>query len=83
MVARDLVGMTIKEASEKTSVKRSGYSIFELQSETDTTGKKIATSLELSDALFYHPEIADRKIKYADDYFSVWVLRIEAMNSGA
>lgn len=54
-----------------------GYSVFVLQNENDKTGKHIDTSYSVRAILREHPEIANYRVKYENDFFGTTVLRVE------
>lgn len=71
------IGKTLDEiAKETTTDLWGGYSIFELQDEADTIGKEIDMSYSVKAILKNHPEIANYKVKYENDFYGTTVLRV-------
>ena len=71
------IGKTLAEiAKETTADFRGGYSVFVLQDETDTTGKQIDMSYSVRAILEEHPEIANYKVKFENDFYGTTVLRV-------
>ena len=79
------IGKTLAEVAKETTADfRGGYSIYILQDKTDTTGKHIDTSYSVRAILEDHPEIANYKVKYENDFYGINVLRAikECADSG-
>lgn len=71
------IGKTLSEIAEETSISFSGgYSVFLLQDATDTTGKEIDISYSVMAILEKHPEIANYKVKFENDFYGMTVLRV-------
>ena len=70
------IGKTLAEiAKETTASFRGGYSVFVLQDETDITGNEIDMSYSVRAILENHPEIANYKVKFENDFCGITVLR--------
>lgn len=70
------IGKTLAEiAKETTASFRGGYSVFVLQDETDITGNEIDMSYSVRAILENHPEIANYKVKFENDFYGITVLR--------
>ena len=71
------IGKTLAEiAVETTADFRGGYSVFILQAESDTIGKEIDMSYSVRAILKNHPEIANYKVKFENNYYNTTVLRV-------
>lgn len=70
------IGKTLAEVAERTRPTLSGYSIMILQDEEDTTGKLLDTSYSIKAIVEEHPEIANYKVKFENDFFGELVLRV-------
>ena len=77
MINYNCIGKTLSEIAKETSISfRNGYSVFLLQDETDTTGKEIDMSYSVRAILEKHPEIANYKVKFENDFYGMTVLRV-------
>ena len=77
MTNYNCIGKTLSEIAKETPISFSGgYSVFLLQDETDTTGKKIDISYSVMAILEKHPEIANYKVKFENDFYGMTVLRV-------
>lgn len=70
------IGKTLAEVAKGTRPTLSGYSIMILQDEKDTTGKLLDTSYSIKAIVEEHPEIANYKVKFENDFFGELVLRV-------
>ena len=71
------IGKTLSEIAKETPISFSGgYSVFLLQDATDTTGKEIDISYSVMAILGKHPEIANYKVKFENDFYGMTVLRV-------
>lgn len=72
------IGKTLAEIAEETEADfRGGYSVFVLENEKDNVGKEIDMLYSVKAILKNHPEIANYKVKYENDFFGTTVLRVE------
>lgn len=77
MINYNCIGKTLSEIAKETSISfRNGYSVFLLQDKTDTTGKEIDMSYSVRAILEKHPEIANYKVKFENDFYGMTVLRV-------
>ena len=77
MTNYNCIGKTLSEIAKETPISfRGGYSVFLLQDETDTTGKEIDISYSIMAILKKHPEIANYKVKFENDFYGTMVLRV-------
>lgn len=70
------IGKTLAEVSKDCGVSLQGYSVHVLQDENDKTGKCLDASISINLILQLHPEYADYKVKYENDFFGMTVLRV-------
>lgn len=71
------VGMTLAEvAQEAPPLFNGGYSVFVLQNENDTTGKRVDDSYSVRAILKSHPHLADYKVKLENNFYHTTVLRV-------
>ena len=54
-----------------------GYSIFVLQDEYDTNGKLLDEDISIGLILKKHPQYANCKVKYENDFYGTTVLRVK------
>lgn len=77
MINYNCIGKILSEIAKETPISFSGgYSVFLLQDETDTTGKEIDMSYSVRAILEKHPEIANYKVKFENDFYGMTVLRV-------
>lgn len=70
------IGKTLAEVAKGTRSSLGGYSIMILHDEEDTTGKLLDTSYSIKAIIKEHPEIANYKVKFENDFFGELVLRV-------
>ena len=70
------IGKTLLEVARDCSLHYNGYSVFVLQDENDTTGKHLDEDFSVRLILKKHPEYADYKVKFENDFFGTTVLRV-------
>ncbi len=74
------IGKTLAEVHKDCGFNIFGYSVFVLQDENDTTGKLLGEDISIGLILRKHPQYANYKVKYENDYFGTTVLRVEKGN---
>lgn len=68
---------TLAEVHKDYGYNIGGYSVFVLQDEKDTTGKPLDEDFSIGLILKKHPEYANCKVKYENDFYGTKVLRVE------
>lgn len=71
------IGKTLMELGKECGVNYNGYAVFALQDENDILGVLIDEKLHLGLILKKHPEYANWKVKFQNDYYGTTVLRVE------
>lgn len=71
------IGKTLAEVHKDYGYNIGGYSVFVLQDEKDTTGKLLDEDFSIGLILKKHPEYANCKVKYENDFYGTKVLRVE------
>lgn len=71
------VGKTLAEIHKDYGFHIKGYSVFVLQDENDKTGIYLDEDFSIGLILQKHPEYANSKVKYENDFFGTTVLRVE------
>lgn len=77
MFMYNLIGKTLAEIHKDCGSNIGGYSVFVLQNEDDKRGKLLDEDFSISLILKKHPEYANCKVKYENDFYGTTVLRIE------
>ena len=77
MLFYDPIGKTLDEIHKECGSRSHGYAVFVLQDENDTTGKQIAEDFSVGLILKKHPQYANYKVKYENDFYGTTVLRVE------
>ena len=71
------IGKTLDEVARETPASFcGGYSVMLLKDNSDATGVHVETSYSVRDILASHPEIAQCRVKYENDFFGTTVLRV-------
>lgn len=76
MFMYDPIGKTLAEVHKDCGSSAGGYTVFVLQEENDKTGTKLDTDFSIGMILKKHPQYADYKVKYENNYFGETVLRV-------
>lgn len=71
------IGKTLAEVHKDYGYNIGGYCVFVLQDEKDTTGKPLDEDFSIGLILKKHPEYANCKVKYENDFYGTKVLRVE------
>ena len=71
------IGKTLAEIHKEFGFNMGGYAVFVLQDENDTTGKQLDEDFSIGLILQKHPEYANSKVKYENDFYGTAVLRVE------
>ena len=82
MLLYNPIGKTLAEVHKECYVRYSGYSVYVLQDENDKTGKFLDEDILISLILQRHPEYANCKVKYENDFYGTTVLRVEKGGEG-
>lgn len=76
MFLHDLVGKTLLQVSRECGSSMKGYSVFVLQDDKDTTGKRLDEDISVGCILKNHPEYANAVVKFENDFYGTTVLRV-------
>ena len=76
MFLYDPIGKTLAEIHKDCGWNIGGYSVFVLQDENDTIGKPLDENVSIGVILMKHPQYANWKVKYENDFYGTTVLRI-------
>ena len=71
------IGKTLAEIHKDCGSNMGGYSVFVLQDENDKTGKQLDEDFSIGLILRKHPQYANYKVKYGNDFYGTKVLRVE------
>ena len=71
------IGKTLAEVHKECGFNPKSYSVFVLQNDNDTTGLFVGEEFSIGSILQEHPEYANYKVKYTNDFFGTTVLRVE------
>lgn len=71
------IGKTLAEVHEDYVYNIGGYSVFVLQDEKDRLGEPLDEDFSVGLILKRHPEYANCKVKYENDFHGIKVLRVE------
>ena len=71
------IGKTLAEVHKDCGGNMSGYSVFVLQDKYDTIGKPLDEDFSIDLILKKHPQYANCKVKYENDFYGTTVLRVE------
>lgn len=77
MFLYNFIGKTLAEIHKDCGCNMGGYSVFVLQDENDTIGKQLDEEFSIGLILRKHPQYANCKIKYENNYYGTTVLRVE------
>ena len=77
MFLYNTIGKTLAEVCKNCGCNIGGYSVFVLQDEQDTTGKPFDEDFSIGLILKKHPEYANCKVKYENDFYGTTVLRVD------
>lgn len=80
MFLHNLIGKTLIEVHKECGISYTGYSVFVLQDDEDTTGVRLDDDISVGYILRKHPEYADCVVKYENDFFGTTVLRVNKPN---
>lgn len=69
------IGKTLKECT-CLGYSFKGYSVFVLQDDFDNVGKRLDEDISIKQILKKHPEYADYKVKFTNDFFGSTVFRV-------
>lgn len=70
------IGKTLVEIHKEYGCNIGGYSVFVLQDENDKTGKPLGEDFSIDMILQKHPEYANYKVKYENNFYGTTVLRV-------
>jgi len=76
----DPVGKTLEEVTREPTVYSQGVSVFVLQYENDTLGKRAADGFSLREILCRHPELKTALVVSHNDFFGESVFRVRKEN---
>lgn len=71
------IGKTLLEIHKDCGCNRDGYAVFVLQDKNDETGVRLDEEISIGLILQKHPEYANCRVKYHNDFYGTVVLRIE------
>lgn len=71
------IGKTLAEVHKDCGGNIDGYSVFVLQDKYDTIGKPLDEDFSIGLILKKHPQYANCKVKYENDFYGTTVLRVE------
>ena len=71
------IGKTLAEIHKDCGSNIGGYSVYVLQDEDDTLGKPLYGEYSIELILKKHPQYANYKVKYENDFYGITVLRVE------
>lgn len=75
-------GRTLAEIAETTGRRYGGYSVFSLRGNDDPLGYEVGLEFSVAEIIRKHPEVADRVVKYTNDYMGMIVLRVAPPEGG-
>ena len=70
------IGKTLAEIHKDRKDKAHGFAVFVLEDEKDTIGKRLDEDFSIGLILKKHPEYANYKVKYENDFYGEIVLRV-------
>ena len=76
MMLYNPIGKTLLQVHRDCGCHYGGWSIFVLQDENDTTGKRLDEHISIGLILKEHPEYANYIVKLENDFYGTNVLRI-------
>ena len=76
MFLYNVIGKTLLQISKECDFNTQGCAIFVLQNECDRVGIFLGEDLLVGPILKRHPEYAEYRVKYENDFFGQRVLRI-------
>ena len=71
------IGKSLAEIHRDCGISMRGYSVFVLQNEVDTIGILLDEDISIGEILKKHPQYANYKVKYENNFYGMTVLRIE------
>lgn len=77
MLFYDPIGKTLAEIHKECGARGHGYAVFVLEDNKDTIGKQLDEDFSVGLILRKHPQYANYKVKYENDYYGTTVLRVE------
>lgn len=77
MLFYDPIGKTLDEIHKECGSRAHGYSVFVLEDNKDTIGKQLDEDFSVGLILKKHPQYANYKVKYENDFYGTTVLRVE------
>ena len=76
MLMYNPIGKTLSEVHKDCGDSICGYTVFVLQDEKDKIGKQLGTAFSIAMILKRHPQYANCKVKYENNYYGETVLRV-------
>lgn len=70
------IGLKLKDIEDAYYINTQGIAVFVLEDEDDPCGKHIGEDITIRLILNKHPELADRKIIRANDFYGMDVYRV-------
>ena len=77
MLFYDPIGKTLAEIHKECGSRSHGYSVFVLEDNKDTIGKRLDEDFSVGLILEKHPQYANCKVKRENDFYGTTVLRVE------
>lgn len=77
MSLNNSIGKTLAELYRDCRFSVGGYAVFVLQDEYDETGAPLDEDFSIGLILRKHPEYANSKVKYTNNFYGTVVLRVE------
>ena len=77
MLLYNSIGKTLAEIHRDCGCNMGGYCVFVLQDKNDKTGKQLDEDFSIGLILRKHPQYANYKVKYENDFYGTKVLRVE------
>ena len=77
MLFYDPIGKTLADIHKECGASAHGYSVFVLEDNKDTIGKRLDEDFSVGLILKKHPQYANCKVKYENDFYGTTVLRVE------
>lgn len=71
------LGKTLKEIAAKSDPNFKGFVVFILKDDQDDTGRRVESCFHIRHFLQKHPEMANYKVKIANDYYGETILRVK------
>lgn len=71
------LGKTLKEIAAKSDPNFKGFVVFILKDNQDDTGWRVESCFHIRHFLQKHPEMANYKVKIANDYYGETILRVK------